>query len=88
MSIKCFRVCLHGGGRPQIGEVTCGGSPHLSCKRDQIKMRDYVDRWVTHQSRLSQLRGVPHLHVNRPLADSSNTNRAWNFLDGQVKFTQ
>ena len=28
---------LRGGGGPQIGEVTCGGSPHLSCKRDQIK---------------------------------------------------
>ena len=40
-------ACLHGGGGPQIGEVTCGGSPHLSCKRDQIKMRDYVDRQVT-----------------------------------------
>ena len=24
-----------------------GGSPHLSCKRDQIKMRDYMDRRVT-----------------------------------------
>ena len=23
------------------------GSPHLSCKRDQIKMRDYMDRQVT-----------------------------------------
>ena len=23
---------------PQIGEVTYGGSPHLSCKRDQMKM--------------------------------------------------
>ena len=22
---------LHEGGGPQIGEVTCGGSPHLSC---------------------------------------------------------
>ena len=22
------------------------GSPHLSCKRDQIKMRDYMDRQV------------------------------------------
>ena len=32
---------------PQIGEVACGGSPHLSCKRDQIRMRDYMDRWVT-----------------------------------------
>ena len=32
---------------PQIGEVTCGGSPHLSCKRDQINMRDYMDGRVT-----------------------------------------
>ena len=51
-SIQCFcgslmvgvniplRACFHGGGGPQIGEVTCGGSPHLSCKRDQLKMRD------------------------------------------------
>ena len=62
-----FRACLHGGGGPQIGEVTCGGSPHLSCKRDQIKMRDYVDRRVTHQSGLPHLPGVPHLYVNRPL---------------------
>ena len=22
-----FRACLHGGGGPQIGEVTCDGSP-------------------------------------------------------------
>ena len=62
-----FRACLHGGGGPQIGEVTCGGSPHLSRKRDQIKMRDYVDRRVTQQSELPHLPGVPHLHVSRPL---------------------
>ena len=37
------KACLHGGGRPQIGEVT----PHLSCKRDQIKIGDYMDRRVT-----------------------------------------
>ena len=42
-----LRACLHGGGGPQIGEVTCGGSLHLLCKRDQIKTRDYVDRQVT-----------------------------------------
>ena len=41
------RACLHEGGGPQIGAVTCGGSPHVSCKRDQIKMRDYMDRRVT-----------------------------------------
>ena len=45
--IKAVRACLHGGGRPQVGEVTFGGSPHLSCKRDQIKMGDYMDRRVT-----------------------------------------
>ena len=33
-------------GGPQI-EVTCGGSAHLSCSRDQIKMRNYMDRRVT-----------------------------------------
>ena len=38
--MKSFiRACLHGGGGPQVGEVTCGGSPHLSCKHDQIKVR-------------------------------------------------
>ena len=30
-----------------MGAVKCGGSLHLSCKRDQIKMRDYMDRQVT-----------------------------------------
>ena len=24
------RACLHEGGGPQVGEVTCGGLPHLS----------------------------------------------------------
>ena len=39
-------ACLHGGGGPQIGEETSGRSPHLSHKRDQIKVRDYTDRRV------------------------------------------
>ena len=42
-----LRDSLHGGGGPRVGEVTCDGSPHLSYKCDQIKMRDYMDRWVT-----------------------------------------
>ena len=42
-----FRAFLHGRGGPQVGEVKCGRSPHLSCKRDQIKMRDDIDRLVT-----------------------------------------
>ena len=48
-----FRACVHGGGGPQIGEVTCLGSPHLSCKRDRIKMRDYMDRRVTPPKRVT-----------------------------------
>ena len=27
---KLEPACLHGGGGPQVGEVTCGGSPHLT----------------------------------------------------------
>ena len=42
-----FRAFLHWLGGPQVGEVKCGRSPHLSCKRDQIKMRDDIDRRVT-----------------------------------------
>ena len=63
-----IRACLHGRRGPQIGEVTCGGSPHLSCKRDEIEMRDYMDKRVTHQSGLPYLPGVPHLQVNEPKA--------------------
>ena len=51
--VPWFRACLQGGGGPQIGEVTCGGSPHLSCKCDQIEMRDYVDRRVTPPKRVT-----------------------------------
>ena len=48
-------ACLHRGGGPQIGEVTCGGSPHLSCKRIQIKIitRDHMDRRVTPPKRVT-----------------------------------
>ena len=45
----------------RLGRVTrlslqsLNGHPHLSCKLDQIKMKDYMDRRVT------------HLHVSRSL---------------------
>ena len=50
--LSFLRTCLRGGGGPQIGEVTCGGSPDLSCKRDQIKMRGHMDRRVTQPQRV------------------------------------
>ena len=34
-----------------MGEVTCGRSPYLSSKRDQIKMRDYMDGRITSPNR-------------------------------------
>ena len=53
-------ACLHEGGGPQVGEVTCGGLPHLSCKRDHIKMRDFMDRRVTPSKRVtSPIWGTP-----------------------------
>ena len=48
-----LRACLHEGGGPQVGEVTWGGLPHLTCKRDHIKMRDYMDRRVTPPKRVT-----------------------------------
>ena len=44
-----LRARLNGGG---VGEVTRGGLPHLSCKRDRIKMRDYMGRQVTTPKRV------------------------------------
>ena len=60
-----FRAYLQEGGGTQLGEVTrLGGltrlsiqsfigSPHLSCKRDQIKIRDYMDWRVTPSTRIT-----------------------------------
>ena len=42
-----IRAWLHEGGGPQVSELTRGGSPRLTCKRDHIKMKDYMDRRVT-----------------------------------------
>ena len=38
------------------------GSPHLSCKRDQIKMRNYMDRWVTPPKRVTSPTWGPPPH--------------------------
>ena len=47
VSIFFLRACLPEGGGSQVGEVTCRGSPRLTCKRDHIKMKNYMDRRVT-----------------------------------------
>ena len=51
--MSVLRACLHRGGGPQVGEVTCGGSPHLPCKRDKTKMRNYMNRWITPPKRVT-----------------------------------
>ena len=48
-----LRACLHEGGGPQVGEVTCSGLPLLTCKRDHIKMRDCMDKRVTPPTRVT-----------------------------------
>ena len=40
-------------GDPQVGEITRGGAPHLSCKRDKSKTKDYMDRKVTPAKRVN-----------------------------------
>ena len=42
------------------------GSPHLSCKRDQDEIIDYMDRRVTQLGGLLHLSGAPHLLENSP----------------------
>ena len=39
--------------RAQVGEVIWGELSHLTCKRDPIKMRDYMDRRVTPPKRVT-----------------------------------
>ena len=50
-------------GGPQIGNVTYGGPPNLSCKHDPILGTGVLP----HQPE------VPYLHVNRPLEYIMNT---------------
>ena len=44
---------FNGGGGPQTSEVKYGGSPYLSCKHNQSRMRDYMDRRVTPPKRVT-----------------------------------
>ena len=69
-----LRACLHEGGGPQAGEVTCGGLPHLSCKRDHIKMRDYMDRRVTPPQRVTSPTPPPYKQALKCSADYTKIN--------------
>ena len=62
-----IRACLHGGGGPQVSEVTRGGSPRLTCKRDHIKMRDNIDRGVTQPKRVTSPTWAPQTPCKQAL---------------------
>ena len=69
---QALTACLHG---PQTGELRCGGSPHPSCKRDQIKMREYKDRRVTSPKRVtSTSKGHPLNSSKSNHSNHSNLN--------------
>ena len=71
-----LRTCLHGGGLPWIGQVTHGGSPHLSLNVIKLKWEIIRTGRLPHLSGLPHLPGVPHLHVNRPLVSHAGVLRA------------
>ena len=55
----------------QIAEVTCGGSPHLSCKSDRIKMKNCMERWVTPAKRVTSPTWGPRTPCKQALIDCS-----------------
>ena len=55
------------------------GNTHLSCKRDQDKIRNYMDRWVTLLKRVTSPTWGPPPPYNRPLMLPWNLIK-WQFL--------
>ena len=47
------------------------GLPHLLCKHDQIKMRDYVERWVTPPRRVTSPTWGPPPPCKQALSSST-----------------
>ena len=83
------RAFLHGGGGPQIGEVTrFAGETRLSVQSLILLWSLSHDRWgdhksrLPHHSRLPHLPGVPHLNVNSPL--ETKKERGADMLPGIV----
>ena len=63
-------------GLPGLEDRTThlGGSPHLSCKRDQIKMRNYMERRVLPPERVSTPTKVPPPRACHKLLKSCSKN--------------
>ena len=86
-SVSVLRACLHRSGGPQVGEVTCGGTPHLPCKRDQIKMRNYMDRRVTPPKRVTSPTWAPPPPCKQALSGLNLEKCRGFFPQGKAKQT-
>ena len=71
-----LRACLHGDKGPQVGEVTRSWSARLSCKSDQIKIRDYMDRRVTPPKEVTSPTWGPPPPCKQALILPSDTERS------------
>ena len=89
-SFSELRACLHGGVGPQVSEVTCGGSPRLTCKRHHIKMRDYMHRRVTLPKRVTSPTLGPPTPCKQALTIvfSINSRKTRQFLTNWMKWNK
>ena len=71
ISSTCRVGYCDGGGGPQVGEVTNGGSPTYHVNVIKLKWGIIWTGGLPHLSGLPHLPGVPQLHVNRPLIHES-----------------
>ena len=65
------------GGLPYLADraTRLGGLPHLSCKHDQIKMRDYMERRVTPPRRVTSPTWGPPPPCKQALTKECNPNQ-------------
>ena len=89
-SFSELRACLRGGVGPHVSEVTCGGSPRLTCKRDHIKIRDYMDRRVTPPKRVTSPTWGPPPPCKQALTIvfSINSRKTRQFLTNWMKWNK
>ena len=85
--MSVLRARLHRRGGPQVGQVTCGESPHLPCKRDQTKMKNYMNRRVTPPKRVTSPTWGPPRPCKKALSGLNLEKCRGFFSQGKVKQT-
>ena len=70
------------------GKLKYGGAPHLSCKHDQIKMGDYMDKRVTPPKRVTSCTWGPPPPTgpksSLPVAIFANCANCWSLNSSQT----